>query len=189
MDSVIRKTCDWARIPITQCSVETACTHRLNLTLSACSQQHRVVMNVSATNALGTGPPTTSTIGMCGLCVAFLLLQNGAAGIKIIIHINPLESTNTFVSVNFNKQFTYFTCKFHGVQPANDLDYRLNCSIVAGPYKEQNSTVTSDTVIVEFNPIPDKPPMMYDFIVSASNGTFTILVEGTFRLTGQCPKT
>ena len=96
---------------------------------------------------------------------------------------------NTFVLVNFNKEFTYSTCKFHGLQTENDLHYRLNCSIIAGPYKGQNSTVTSDTVIVKFNPIPDKPPMTYNFTVAATNTTFTVLVDGTFMLTGQCPNT
>ena len=80
-------TCDLAKIPVAHCSAETVCTHTLHLSKSACSQQHHIVVRVSSTNAVGTGLPTTSTVGMC-TCVLFLILLCVASyGYSIIIII------------------------------------------------------------------------------------------------------
>ena len=88
--------------------------------------------------------------------------------------MHATDFMNTFVTVSFDLHFTRVTCKFHGNNQIN------NCSIAYGGYALRNSTMESDTVFVNLI----QPVIGHSFKVTATNGTHTVLIEGTISRTG-----
>ena len=89
--------------------------------------------------------------------------------------------------MTFEENFATATCKFLQWQPSSDKRYQSNCSIVYGyklrfPVGSESIMGLSlnDTVIfnLSIHEIPSKQE--YQFIVTATNGTFTAQVMGTF---------
>ena len=79
------------------------------------------------------------------------------------------------------------TCKFLQWQPPSDKRYRSNCSIVYGynsrfPISSELALglSPSDTVVLNLSTIDVQLKQEYQFRVTASNGSFTVQVVGTF---------
>lgn len=91
--------------------------------------------------------------------------------------------TNEFVKVEYNPTASVITCIFQHQWNTTKL-----CSVVYGPchqnlvHYQASNTSNSDTVLLNIK--PDLLDQMFCYIVTASNGTFTIMVEGT--LEGKC---
>ena len=99
-------------------------------------------------------------------------------------------STNQFVDVTFNPVTKTVTCFFLNLEEGT----KKFCSIVYSVFSErlrcrklqQNSTSLTDEVVMSLVPAHDQndaPIEYYCFTVTASNGTFTAVVEGSFSNT------
>lgn len=88
---------------------------------------------------------------------------------------------NIYVDVTFDTNFTRAICKFLQWQPLKRS--QCACSISYGnsqPYIQSPIEASwSDTVVVNLA-TESLPPNEYHFIVTATYGTFSTLVEGTF---------
>ena len=104
---------------------------------------------------------------------------------------SPVGVKNTFVEVVFGENFNTATCKFLQWHPPSDERYRSNCSIVYGyssrfpvGSKLASGLSLSDTVVLDLSITSDevqfKHCQEYQFIVTASNRSFTVRVMGTF---------
>ena len=65
--------------------------------------------------------------------------------------------------------------------------YMKSCSIAYGPAETcdhhshiSNATVTSDSVVINLLVLSESIGMEYCYVATASNGTFTAMVKGTF---------
>ena len=92
-----------------------------------------------------------------------------------------------FVEVTFEETFATATCKFLQWQPLRGKRYLSNCSIVYGynsrfPVGSESASGLSISNSVTLNLSIDKVHFKqeYQFIVTASNGSFTAQVAGTF---------
>ena len=89
--------------------------------------------------------------------------------------------------MTFEENFATAICKFLEWQPSNDERYRTNCNIVYG-YSSRfpiGSEVVlglspSDTVVLNLSVSEVQFKQEYQFIVTASDGSFTVQVMGTF---------
>ena len=95
---------------------------------------------------------------------------------------------NEFLKVMFEENFATATCKFLQWQPPSDERHQSNCSIVYGynsrfPIGSESALglALNDTVVLNLSHISKEQfKQEYQFIVSASNGSFTVQVIGTF---------
>ena len=87
--------------------------------------------------------------------------------------------------MKFNVDFTQVICKFLLWRPAESS--RFNCSIVYGTFADNSQTfyVTetslSDTVILDLSTNIILTNVVYQFSVTATDGTIAAAVEGTFN--------
>ena len=98
--------------------------------------------------------------------------------------------------MTFEKNFTTVICKFLKWQPApSDERYQSNCSIVYG-YNSRFPTGSesalglslSGMVVLNLSISEVQFKQEYRFIVTASNGTFTVQVRGMFGKSHGCLK-
>ena len=92
-----------------------------------------------------------------------------------------LGGTNIYVSVKFETS-RRIVCTFLGDQSNGDNVSRQSCVIMYGPCEERLIMTThgirlsaSNTIIID---LPAESPSNYCYIISASNGTFSIRIEG-----------
>ena len=119
-----------------------------------------------------------SYVCMYSDCVhVYYYVQNFGIGIK-----------NEFIKVTFEKNFATATCKFLQWQPPSKERYQSNCSIVYGyisrfPVGSESALglSLSNTVVLNLSHASDVQfKQEYQFIVTASNGSFTVQVVGIF---------
>ena len=89
--------------------------------------------------------------------------------------------------MTFEENYATATCKFLEWQPSNDDRHQSNCSIVYGynsrfPIGSESALglSSSDTVVLNLSISEVQFKQEYQFIVTASNGSFTSQVTGTF---------
>ena len=98
--------------------------------------------------------------------------------------------------MTFEENFYTATCKFLQWQPPTEENYRSNCSIVYGyssrfpvGSKSASGLSLSDTVVLDLSVASEvqfKHCQEYQFMVTASNGSFTVRVMGTFSKFYDC---
>jgi hypothetical protein len=90
--------------------------------------------------------------------------------------------------VIFEENFDTATCKFLQWRPPSDERYQSNCSIVYGynsrfPVGSESASglSLSDTVVLNLSIMNEVQfKQEYQFIVTASNGSFNVQITGTF---------
>ena len=141
-------------------------------------------MTVFATNVLGDGQASRSiTIGMPVLSKLSAILKIG------LLQFNP-ESTNNKVMVIVSQHFlTTITCKYLQPQTSSIKSCLIaygpstNTTCADPPYVTQVQKFTNSTIDVELSPFPKfHNETLFCYRVTASNGTSTVAVMGTFHV-------
>ena len=99
-----------------------------------------------------------------------------------------LGTTNNFIRVIIDLLSAAVVCQFIEDQGNNNCK---SCSIAYGPVETcnnvsgnhtliSNTTVTSNSVVINLPILSENIGMLYCYVATASNGTFTAMVKGTF---------
>lgn len=166
--------------PTSACGLRGICKHVLNFPLSNCSYSIGIQMSAFGTNVFRKGFSSNNfTIGKYIKSIAITMSW------KNTISDSLIGVKNTFVDVTFEENFNMAICKFLQWRPPNDKRYQSNCSIVYGynsRFPASSTMGLSSTNLVFLNlstgDIPSKQE--YWFVVTASNGTFTLQMTGMF---------
>ena len=166
-------TCTSATIFAPSCS-NGVCEHTFNVSSSSCSSFSTIIVTASGTNSLGSGP-RSNPVSINGLW-AFLYIS-----IKIMWHAT--EFVNQFVTLTLELPFNQLICSFIYQQTTEFIS--KSCSIIYGLPEDncrgfsQSSKSFSNDVYVGL-PISNQVSSHRCFTVTATNGTFIALVEGSF---------
>ena len=100
----------------------------------------------------------------------------------IVIYITSLDDINRFLAVKFDSSGSTITCIFLNQQDNSEK----SCSIAYGlcgenPHLSSQGvpTSTSNSIILQLQ-FENKTEFDYCYLVTASNGTFSVIVEGRF---------
>ena len=116
----------------------------------------------------------------------YAILIASAFHLPQCIFLNHLIGTiNNFVEVIIDLLSSAVICKF--IEDQGDMK---SCTIAYGPGEacdnlsnhslSSDSTVISDSVVISLPVLSQSRGMEYCYVVTASNGSFTAMVKGTF---------
>ena len=115
------------------------------------------------------------------------------------MHISQLGMTNNFVRVRADLLLATIVCEF--IDNDDQSNNLKSCSIAYGPVENcnrlqlpinhshimlGNTTAASDSVVINLPVLSESIGKEYCYIVTASNGTFTAFVKGTFSTGIKC---
>lgn len=186
-------TCASVTIPALTCA-KGNCEHELKFSSSLCQHPPSVTVVVTGTNRLGKGQPSI-LVFTPGLCKHIYILESflctypssdySTCMCELIISCFTFisDTSNNFVDLSFDLALKTVTCLFLNQQETSDKI----CSIVYGNPTEncraislQSKSDSSDSVRIGFpTEYQISPQSRYCFAITASNGTFSVIVEGS----------
>ena len=182
-DSISGVSCGSATVPASSC-VDGVCQHSFTYEESACSSPSiGVNVTISAANVLGSGPASYPNTVEGAYMYNVILLGNNTFNYTYLFY--AIDQTNKFVSVTFDLVTNSIVCNFHNQGQILSGSKKF-CSIDYGPEGEscssysQTSHGTSDVVRIGL-PLQLSSTGQYCFSVTGNNGTYTAVVEGTFK--------
>ena len=157
-----------------------------SLDLAQCPPQTNINVSVLAFNLLGNGPASRTIVGML-LSILFqgsVCVEWSSVQIRLIFTVVPwfTERTNQFVDVKFESR-TRIVCSFSELTGTQNK----SCVIMYGSCGQQltmtvegrSQSNSAGTVVINL-PVTQTPSSSYCYIISTSNSTHTVKVQGMF---------
>lgn len=171
--------CSSAVVPASSCNG--ICRHVFDTNDSSCPAVLAYSISVAASNLIGSGYPSRVTL-IIGIAIIIMF----EIVYRILLRIG--SGTNLFVTVMFNFLYNQVTCSFINQEQKNENTCSISlytsgrelCSRSQGHTESSTQSVTtmhSNTVVIGFDS-PSTKEDRYCFTLTASNGTFTAIVEG-----------